>query len=54
VDFAGFTLIFHCSIQFWSELRCCCSFWEAVIKMRPKTGHFSSLLSVKGTVRNVL
>jgi hypothetical protein len=31
VDFAGLTVIFHCSIQFWSRLRCCCNYWEAVL-----------------------
>jgi hypothetical protein len=31
VDFAGLTVIFHCSIQFWSRLRFCCNFWEAVL-----------------------
>jgi hypothetical protein len=31
VDFAGLTVIFHCSVQFGSKLRCCCNFWEAVL-----------------------
>jgi hypothetical protein len=29
-DLAGLTVIFHCSIQFCSRLRCCCSLCEAV------------------------
>jgi hypothetical protein len=26
-DFAGLTVILHCSIQFWSRLRCCVAFY---------------------------
>jgi hypothetical protein len=29
-DFAGLTVIFHCSIQFCSRLSCCCRLCEAV------------------------
>jgi hypothetical protein len=31
VDFAGLTVIFHCSIQVCSRLRFCCNFCEAVV-----------------------
>jgi hypothetical protein len=38
-DFAGLIVIFHCSIQFWSRLRCCCNFWEAVYEIILMTAH---------------